>query len=656
MNRNRVFLSILAWSCFLLVPAGAFQKAEPPADPTVTELLKKAYLARGTIDANSKKIAAFDKFLQGRIEATQTALLKAADSSIFSLKALGDLEAARKKLAVLINGNKSEIDQAKQEMVVKELAKQKAFIEATKAKEKFEILARASEETEKLFSQQKENLVAQVNEAAAIEALALGGLKPLDARQWDRSKARHLLNRAGFGGTPQEVDALTQMGLHLAVDFLLEFQRQPGSQIPFESQLPEAAQPGEMFLTPMEIQNREFRRRAADGAQLNNLKSWWLQRMVQGQRPLQEKLVLFWHGHFTSEHRVVQNAHAMYRQNELFRENAAGNFSHLLHGIVHDPAMLRYLDNNSNVKSKPNENLARELMELFAMGEGNGYKEKDIMEGARALTGFVYDPLSCQFRFDSVNHDFGAKVIFGTTANFSGDEFVDLILRQPATSRHAANRLYAFFARQETNRASVERLASVLRRAQFEIKPLLRNLFLSEEFYHPQTMASQVKSPGELVVGFYRELGQKEVNYPGLDLAMRAMGQELFNPPNVKGWEGGKSWINANSLVTRFNQTSSLIDRPLVFAPPVAQRPALTQVDVAALLAPFVFNSPVEVVNHMVRRHLAVPLNENKKAELVKYLGNFPPSREWEKQKPMVNSKLRGLLSLLLASPEYQLH
>jgi uncharacterized protein (DUF1800 family) len=386
-----------------------------------------------------------------------------------------------------------------------------------------------------------------------------------------------------------------------------------------------------------------------ESAQFGQLRQWWLKRMVESPRPLQEKLTLFWHGHFATQYSVVQNSYTTYRQNQLFREHAAGNFGGLLSGLVHDPAMIRYLDNNTNVKGHANENLAREIMELFAMGVDQGYTEKDIREGARALTGYNLDHHTGQFRFVASQHDDGPKTIFGKTGNFTGDDLVTLILEQPSTARFLAGKLFRYFAHEGPSPETIDQLASVLRRNQYELGPMLKNLFLSEAFYSEQAMGTQIKSPVQLVVGTLRDLGVKRVADAGmLDSAVRSMGQEIFEPPDVKGWRYGRPWVNTNRIFLRYNTTAELIRS--------VPRPGNRRgVDVVGLLAGTGCCTAAEVVDYLAKQCLARPLTADKRKELIDFLGELPPPTQWSSRPAQLNERLQGLLVLMTSMPEYQL-
>ena len=414
-------------------------------------------------------------------------------------------------------------------------------------------------------------LVGVVLAALASTAVAEAA-GPLAEDAWDYTKARHLLWRAGFGGTPEEVEELHAMGLRDAVAYLVDYRKQPEADIAFAIADPQPVEQVKLDrkalakLTPEERKKllQQQKKNATKNRKQNErqlyveLRGWWTKRMVESPRPLEEKLVLFWHGHFATGFRTVRNTRAMYLQNELFRKHAAGNFGQLLHGIVHDPAMLRYLDNDKNVKGRPNENLAREIMELFSMGEGN-YTEQDIKEAARALTGYTIEGRTAKFVFRDKVHDDGEKTIFGKTGNFDGDELVDLILEQPATAKFIAWKLFRFFAHEDPSEQTVGQLAQLLRDNDYELAPMLKSMFLSDEFYSSRSMGTQIKSPVQLVVGMLRSLGAEQPNSTALVTAATSMGQDIFQPPNVKGWDGGQTWINTNTVFARHNFAGTLL-------------------------------------------------------------------------------------------------
>lgn len=505
-------------------------------------------------------------------------------------------------------------------------------------------------EAEALVTRSMSEMEAATAAIYPLKAAAMGGLKLLPTDQWDRDKARHLLVRAGFGGTPQEVRKLHEMGLYKAVDYLVEYARQAGAATAFDPVPPTPADSVESRVTLRFISSRlASSRTAVERGQVAKLRQSWLQRMVESPRPLQEKMALFWHGIFASQESVVQNSYAMHRQNELFREHAAGNYAALLYGIVHDPAMLRYLDNNQNIKGQPNENLAREIMELFSMGVDQGYSEKDIVEAARSLTGYTYDQATGVFRFLHENHDWTNKTIFGQTGTWTGDDLVRLILQKPETARFIARRLIEFFAYPEPEAAVVETLATALRVSNYELQPVLKNLLMSEEFYSPRSRGRQIKSPVELVTGLMRDLGIRQIrNYGTLDSAIQQMGMQLLEPPDVKGWRYGRSWINSQRLFVRYNMVANLIQN-------VQTGAKGRGVDVVSLVLEGGCKDSGQVVDYLAGACLLRPLAQEKRQELLRHLGDLPDCSQWNSQKQTINERLRSLLVLMLCMPEYQM-
>jgi uncharacterized protein (DUF1800 family) len=278
------------------------------------------------------------------------------------------------------------------------------------------------------------------------------------------------------------------------------------------------------------------------------LQSWWMQEMLTTPAPLTERMTLFWHGHFTSSFKGVRAAQLLYRQNVLLRENALGNYRELLHAVARDPAMLLYLNNQQNRKGEPNENFARELLELFTLGEGH-YSERDIKEAARAFTGWKMLPPEGRFVEVARQHDEGTKTFLGHTGNYDGDDIIDLILQQPRAAEFIVEKLWREFVSPQPDRAAVQRLTAGFRK-NWEIAPLMKALLREPAFLSARNDALLVKSPVEFVVGTVRAL-DLPVSPLSAALAADQMGQSLFNPPNVKGWPGGDAWITSEWLLAR---------------------------------------------------------------------------------------------------------
>ena len=313
--------------------------------------------------------------------------------------------------------------------------------------------------------------------------------------------------------------------------------------------------------------NRARRQQALgqDRRQMRKIQRWWLRRMIETPRPLEEKMTLFWHGHFATSYRTIEDSYHMYLQNQRFRKYALGSYRQLMREIIRDPAMLAYLDNNDSRKGQPNENLARELMELFSMGVGT-YSERDIKEGARALTGYTFREE--EFVFDRENHDGARKRIFGRTGEFNGDGFVDAILAQRATGQFMTRKIYEFFVgdlpddvrdASPSARSVLDEMRTTFVRSRYDLKPLLRELLLSRHFYSDDVRGQRIKSPTELVVGGVRELRTPVRDLSALLDAMDLMGQSLFFPPSVAGWPGGRTWINTSTMFVRQNTLAFLL-------------------------------------------------------------------------------------------------
>ena len=358
--------------------------------------------------------------------------------------------------------------------------------------------------------------------------------------------ARLLLSRTGFAATADSVKIWSQLSREQAVDRLLADSRTtpitppPGWVSEFV--------PRRQFRDATDAEKKELQRRELTKSL--ELRAWWLQEMLLTPSPLTERMTLFWHNHFVSSQQKVKSPVLMYRQNVLLRRHALGRFSDLLHAVSKDPAMIFYLDNASNRRAQPNENFAREVMELFTLGEGH-YSERDIKEAARAFTGWSIEPDTGTFKFRYFQHDDGVKTVLGRSGNFDGDDVLNILLAQPATAELITAKLWREFVSPEPDPAAVQRLASRFRDSGYDIKVVLRGLLTSPAFYAQENRASLIKSPVDLTVGTL-ELFQVETGeLTPFAVLNAALGQNLFAPPNVKGWPGGESWINSTTLLAR---------------------------------------------------------------------------------------------------------
>lgn len=400
-------------------------------------------------------------------------------------------------------------------------------------------------------------------------------LKPADDAHWNKRTAAHLLNRAGFGGNPRQVEKLHAMGRRQAVKHLLEA---PDESEKFPE--PEWMDPGAIeerrreFMQTRRMQRddsltkeeREKARRDAQRAQrlaqremIQESLGQWLERMRASQAQAREKMTLFWHGHFATSAQKVKSPLLMHQQNALFRRKALGNFKELTHAICEDPAMMLYLDTDKNSKGKPNENFARELLELFTLGEGSGYTETDIKEAARAFTGYQLNRFEGKPGFNERKHDRGTKEFLGKKGRFKPNDIVDIVFETPRCAEFMVIKLWEFFVYEDPEHEIVQPLAAKFLESGYELKPLLQTIFLSEAFNSPKAVRTQIKSPVQFLVQIARELELPRIPERIATNAMQQLGQVLYNPPNVAGWEGGRSWINTNTLLTRYNVAGFLL-------------------------------------------------------------------------------------------------
>jgi uncharacterized protein (DUF1800 family) len=368
--------------------------------------------------------------------------------------------------------------------------------------------------------------------------------------------ARHLLNRVGFGATDAEIRAFAPLERAAAVERILAGARREAFVAP-PAFVDDAFTPFYRFaqLDP-DARRREQRRRLDEAFAL---REWWVREMIATPSPLTERMTLFWHGHFATSLQKVRSAQLMYRQNALLRREALGNFATLLHAIARDPAMLIYLDNAGSRRGAPNENFAREVMELFTLGEGR-YGENDVKEAARAFTGWSLDRETGTFLRRAAWHDRGEKTVLGRTGRLDGADILDILLARPETAELVARKLWKEFVSPAPEGAEILRLAAAFRQERYEVKPLLRALLLSEAFWAPSNRGVLVKSPVELVVGTLRLFEIRPLDLRPAAIACATLGQSPFAPPNVKGWPGGEAWINSATLLARKQIVERLLD------------------------------------------------------------------------------------------------
>ena len=570
-------------------------------------------------------------------------------------------------------------------------------------------------------------------------------LAPISPADWNYDFAAHLLERAGFGGTPEEIQALAKMTPAQAIARLVRFEGTDISQLPpfehsgihdpglepFPPTRPAvtdlAKEKGEALgikvkpsgnrrLQP--IVDEFFYWLRASVLETNRVSYWWANRMLTSPRPLQEKMALFWHGHFASNEAKVRDYRKLLGQLELFQQKGTGNFRDLTVAVAQDPAMLSFLDAGVNVKGASNENFAREIMEIFTMGVGH-YTEKDIREAARAFTGWNY--VDVKFVVNKDQHDDGEKTFLGHTGRLDGVDVIDIIMQQPATADYIAGKIYRHFVRQDLSPELQKQLGAVLRDGHYEIAPLLEKIFLSRDFYSPASVGTQIKSPVQLAVSTYKKLGQKNIpGVPDFNLATSALGQQLFSPPTVAGWAGGQSWITPGLLLERGNLARDILFPDISFLPPdrytgggeirrVAERirqgmdistatkddaksgdiaesnknadrdeefntrygsfrgsqlaiqrvkpiPRDTaQINLSRMVLDAKLQNTTQVVDHLIHRFMRVPPDDGARQKLIAFLNKDLGTAEIAVAQTYMEDSLRLVLHLIMSQPEYQL-
>lgn len=477
-------------------------------------------------------------------------------------------------------------------------------------------------------------------------SLGAAALHP-GAQTWGPAQARHLLMRAGFGASPEEIASIAQIPREQVVALLL-------------ADLPLPAPPGDWVDEPHLRQNltREQRQQLQrlNRQRIGELLRWWFGLMMQGPYVLREKMVLFWHGHFVIEASTVKLAQYLYRYSMMLRRNALGNFRTFLKEMWKDPAMLIYLNGKDNVAQRPNENFARELLELFTMGVDSGYTETDIKEAARAFSGWRLNNETLQAEFIPRRHDDGTKTFLGRSGRFGGDEIIDIVLEQPAVADFICTKIYKFFCSPKIDREFVSHLATIFRNNNYEIAPVLRAIFSDDSFYAPQIVGSIIKSPLHLVFSLPRQFPAIDFDVEYLYRAAELLDQTMLNPPNVAGWEGQRAWISPLTLATRglFGEaalTGGRIDRTNFN--PRRQKPIL--IDIMAFARSFQLDTPRELLTAWLEHLLPFPTDEATFSFLLDILLEGAAEQDWSLAYQGVEERITRCLVQILRLPEYQL-
>jgi uncharacterized protein (DUF1800 family) len=509
---------------------------------------------------------------------------------------------------------------------------------------------------------------------------------PLPGSQFNAYKAAHLLWRAGFGGTFEQAEKLAKLGLDAAVDQVVKYSAAKAVPPGIVDAPPQ--EPGVAGLSETERQRVRNKFRADENERTNELKFWWLNRMLDSApggeiAPLQEKMTLFWHGHFaTSFADKIERAYPLWQQNEMFRRFALAPLPELLKQLIRDPAMLVFLDNASSNKSHANENFARELMELHSMGVGN-YTENDVKAAARALTGFSVDRKKWTFQMNDAAHDDSEKTYLGQTGKWNGDDVVRIICDNPASARFITRKLLEFFVHENPEPALAEAAAQLYRAQNLSTQAFLGTLFRSQLFYSAKATNSIVKSPVMLTIGSLKSMRVRVPEKSVLTDALRLMGQDLFFPPDVNGWAGGGAWINSNMLLVRYNFSNFLLngvspDQFKVFDKKAAQtQPGgglkrrefiEKQRDPKAIdwnpRQQFVqlgldrkFATGADIVDHYIREFLQRPVPRDFREELLAFAETDASGgrRSFGVNDSNFDERVKGLVHLIMSSPDYQL-
>lgn len=462
--------------------------------------------------------------------------------------------------------------------------------------------------------------------AAATTAPAVDPNAPItDAKQ----RAAHLLRRAGFGGTLAQIEEFSKLSKEDAADRLLNYQSVDNSAL------------------DALLKKANFDLNAGKPADMIR---WWLTRMVYTARPLEERMTLIWHGLLTSQISKIggQRAKLMITQNELYRAKALPKYDDLVKAVGKDPAMLLYLDNIDSTKTHPNENYARESMELFTLGIGN-YTEEDVRQSARAFTGWRlskpgkgtdgkpdYANWEPTFMISAKDHDDGSKTFLGQTGNWGGDDIVDIIMKQPAAGKFITTRLFTEFANYNPQPATIDRLVGVWNSSGHDIKAIVRAILVSDEFYSQASYRGFVRSPIEFVVNTMRGLevipgaGDRVIS----QATFQGMDQIPFEPPSVAGWPGGQSWLSSSTFFARVN----LLDQFLLGGGKGKKTgaPALPALKGTA---------PDEMVDRALSIFVDNNINDASRASILEYAKTLTDPSE----------QAAAVAYLVLASPEYQL-
>ena len=449
---------------------------------------------------------------------------------------------------------------------------------------------------------------------------------PTQNDPFDNRWLGHLLRRTAFGLTAERMDRFAGKSPSEVLDWLFAYDPNDDPMNPLLDQL-------EGFMSPFT---------KPDAAQ-----QWWVYRMLRSPRPMQERIALFWHNHFATSLGKIDNPMHMHRQIELFRRLGLANFRDLLVAVGRDPAMLIWLDGQFNRKGKPNENYARELMELFSLGIGN-YSEQDVKEVARASTGWSIR--ADAGKLDPKLFDDGEKEIFGNRGKFGSDEVVDLILARPESAKHISRKMLREFVHPAPGDEVIAHYAQRLIDSKWEIKPVLREMLQSRMFFSAWAYRSKIKGPCELVISAdlaMSAMGGKPSVENSLK-SMTTMGQPIMYPPSVKGWDGEEAWINANTLLMRYNFGMAMAHQH--------GKEFTRRNDVRGFLDQRKITTSEQIVAHFSAVLLDGQITSEEREKFIAFLNRDAHGKPAAFVfNAAADTSIRNLIHLMMATPEYQL-
>ncbi|SOD88348.1 DUF1800 domain-containing protein [Spirosoma fluviale] len=471
-----------------------------------------------------------------------------------------------------------------------------------------------------------------------------------------QQQTRHLFARAAFGATPAELTEADQKSLRKVVRQLFRDSEAVTELRVVEPEQNETKQQLKGMVRDGQLDKDMLKERIRENAEkVRDLNLLWIDRMATGKGALREKMALFWHGHFACRAQG-RNPLLMQQYANTLRQNALGKFGDLLMAVSKEPAMLQFLNNQQNRKNAPNENFAREVMELFTLGRGN-YSEHDIKEAARAFTGWQFTPEG-QFVFRERVHDEGEKTIFGKTGPFKGEDVIAMLLENRQTARFVTAKIYRFFVNENEDKKRVDELADQFYKSGYDITGLMEQIFSADWFYDPKNIGAHIKSPVELLAGLRHTLGvQFDQPQPQI-FVQRTLGQLLFYPPNVAGWPGGKNWIDSSSLLFRMQLPNYVLKAADVLVRPKEDGDVNTQllarkgnakfrttVNWADFEKAFINTPDAGLTNALAETLLPFPLRPDQKTVLESQLkpGQTRPER------------IHTLTAAIMSLPEYQL-